>query len=69
MCCINQIYDNAYLSINDEQVEFSQPTPSCCVLAKTQRTVRYENITDTTIEVKIDSICMGKAALQTSANH
>lgn len=55
MFCCTQIAEGSYLNMNDEQVEFSQPSPSCCVLARTQRTVRFENVTDTTIE---DDCCL-----------
>jgi len=54
-CYCGAIHGGAYLQLTEEQVEFSQPTPSCCVLAKTQRSVRYENVTDSTIE---DDCCL-----------
>lgn len=49
MCYVDSIHSGAYLNLNKDAVEFSQPTPSCCVLAATQRQVRLENITDVTI--------------------
>jgi len=55
LCFCTGMYDGAYLQLTHEQIEFSQPTPSCCVLAKTKRTVRYENVTDTTLE---DDCCL-----------
>ena len=55
------MYEGAQLSLTNEAVEFSQPTPSCCVLAKTKRTVRLENITDVTLE---DDCCLRMFGLQ-----
>ena len=36
--------------LSADNLEFSQPTPSACVLANLKRTIPLENITDVTVE-------------------
>ena len=48
--CCNRIYKGSNLSLSAEALEFSQPTPSACVLANLRRTIPLENITDVTVE-------------------
>jgi len=45
-----RIYKGSSLTLTDTAVEFSQPTPSACVLANLKRTIPLENITDVTVE-------------------
>merc|ERR1711977_603749 len=48
--CCERIYQGSSLVLDANKIEFSQPTPSACVLANLKRTVPLENITDVTVE-------------------
>merc|ERR1712054_735632 len=50
ICWIDTIYNDAFLRLNKDSIEFSQPLPSCCTLANTKRTVKFDKITDVTVE-------------------
>lgn len=60
-CMVDQIYEGSYLKMDHEKVEFSQPRPDCCALARTVRSVRLENVTDVTLE---DDCCLQMFGLQ-----
>ncbi|QDZ19514.1 hypothetical protein HOP50_03g20310 [Chloropicon primus] len=49
-CYCNRIFEGSSLVLSADNVEFSQPTPSLCVLANLKRSVPLENITDVTVE-------------------
>ena len=59
LCYYSSMLDRAGMSLTDEAVEFSQPVPSCCVLGETKRTIRFENITDVTVEDACLMRCAG----------
>jgi len=61
MCYIGSMFQGARLALSPEGVEYELPTPSCCVLAQTKRTVRYEQITDVTVE---DDCCLRMFSLK-----
>jgi len=48
--CCERIYNGSSLVLDAKNIEFSQPTPSACVLANLKRTIPLENITDVTVE-------------------
>ena len=45
-----RIFKGSNLVLSADDLEFSQPTPSACVLANLKRTIPLENITDVTVE-------------------
>jgi hypothetical protein len=56
--CCERIYQGSSLVLDANKIEFSQPTPSACVLANLKRTVPLENITDVTVRVQGASFCL-----------
>jgi len=68
ICCIESIFEQSYLRLTDNSVEFSQPLPNLCALAQTKRTVKLDKITDVTIEDDCAMQCFGlkKVIVQTA---
>lgn len=54
-CFCERIFKGSNLVLSADTLEFSQPTPSACVLANLKRSVPLENITDVTVE---DDCCL-----------